>query len=57
MNFFIKSLLKYIDRSKYELIAFSTINVEDNETKITKDLFNEWNVLNVNQVEISAKNI
>ena len=57
VNFFIKSLLKYIDRSKYELIAFSTINVEDNETKITKDLFNEWNVLNVNQVEISAKKI
>ena len=57
VNFFIKSLLKHIDRSKYELIAFSTINVEDSETKITKSLFDEWNVVNINEVMISVKKI
>lgn len=42
VNHFLKSLLKNLDRNKYELIAFPTTTYEDVETQRSKVYFDKW---------------
>lgn len=55
--YFLMNLIKHIDKSKFEIIAYSTSTVEDNMTEKLKKYFNAFHSINIQDVEQCAKKI